>query len=171
MKTRTKLAGLAVAVHLLTVSLAFSAGQSSQNYQISAEVFVQGAGGTTVFSTSYKMSGSIGQYAVVGAAVTSASYKVETGFQAAIVETGGGAAPEAYDDWASGIAWAEWIQLLQRIRTETGSKTSRSSLLTQTPRRWTPVFTSLRLRSMDKRPRFRSIVQPLGYMSCGSAPI
>ncbi|MBN2704637.1 MAG: hypothetical protein JXR23_10550 [Pontiellaceae bacterium] len=105
MKTRTKVAGSALALHMLAVSLAFSAGQSSQNYQISADVFAQGAGGATAFSTSYKVSSSIGQYAVVGASVTSASYKLETGFQAAIFETGGGAAPEAYDDWASGIAW------------------------------------------------------------------
>lgn len=105
MKTRTKLAGSAMAVHMLAVALAFAAGQSSENYYISADVFAQGAGGATASSTSYKVSSSIGQYAIVGATVTSASYKLETGFQAAIVETGGGAPPEAYDDWASGIAW------------------------------------------------------------------
>lgn len=107
MKTKTKLAGSAMAVHMVAVSLAFAAGQSSENYHISADVFAQGAGGATVFSTSYKVSSSIGQYAVVGTTVTTPSYKLETGFQAAIVEAGGGAEPEAYEDWASGIGWGE----------------------------------------------------------------
>lgn len=90
-------AGLAALA--LSAGPAVAAGQGSVSYLMTADVFTQGAGAPLVGSARYSASVSIGQRSVVSPPISSASFTLESGYQAAMPTPVVVPPVESYSEW------------------------------------------------------------------------